>query len=294
MLLYDRSASNRRSSWILIIAFVIIIIALGSVIGTLTGYGSIITVFAFIFAIMMAFVGYYWSADIALKISRAVPADPVKYRHLHNVVEGISIAAGIPKPQVYIVEDPALNAFATGRDPEHSAVAVTRGLLEKMNDSELEGVLAHEMSHVKNRDIQFMTLVVVLVGVITLISDIFLRSFFWGRGSNERGNAGLILLAIGIVLAVLAPLFATLIRLAISRKREYLADVDGVLLTRYPQGLINALQKLKADERPVASATGATAHLWIDNPLKNTFYSNLFSTHPPIDDRIKALQNLRP
>ncbi len=292
MLLYDRSDMNRRNSWILMIAFVIIIIALGSLIGTLTGWGFGVTVIAFVFAMIMTFVGYYWSADISLKLSGAKPADERTFKHLHHVVEGLAIAAGISKPKVYIIDDPALNAFATGRDPEHSAIAVTRGLLEKLEDSELEGVIAHEMSHVKNRDIQFMTLVVVLVGVITLISDFFIRGFLWGRGNNNNRHS-LYLLVIGIVLAILAPIIATLIKLAISRKREFLADSDGVLLTRYPDGLINALKKLKADERPVATATGATAHLYIDNPLKAGMWGNMFSTHPPIEARIKALQDLR-
>ncbi len=218
---------------------------------------------------------------------------------VHNIIENLAITAGIPKPRIFIVNSPQPNAFATGRDPEHAVVAVTSGILEIMNRTELEGVLAHEMSHIGNRDMLVSTVVVVLVGVIQLLADIFLRSMRWGVISNdrERGQAGLIFLLIGIAFAILAPIAAVLIQLSVSRKREYLADASGVLLTRYPEGLASALEKLARDNTPMRQASHATAHLWLDDPYQGKektvgWFARLFMTHPPIEDRIKKLREM--
>jgi len=243
----------------------------------------------------------YWQSDkIVIMTTGAKPLLNQAAPELHNIVENLAITAGIPKPRIYIVEAPQPNAFATGRDPEHAIVAVTSGILQIMNKTELEGVLAHEMSHIGNRDMLVSTVVVVLVGVIQLLSDIFLRSMRFGfRGNNDRngGQAGAIFLLIGIALAILAPIAAILIQLAVSRKREYLADASGVLLTRYPEGLASALQKLAQDNTPMRQASHATAHLWLDDPYQGKqktigWFSKLFMTHPPIEDRIKKLREM--
>ena len=218
------------------------------------------------------------------------------YRELYNIVENLCITAGLPVPKIYLMSDSALNAFATGRDSEHAVVAVTSGLLEKLDRSEMEGVIAHELSHIGNRDMLLSTVVVVLVGFIALLSDFFLRSMFWrgmGGGNNrDRGQAGGIMMIAGIVLAILAPIATTLIQLAISRNRELLADADGALLTRYPEGLANALMKISADSRPLHAVNKATAHLYIANPMKGKKSSALFATHPPIEERIKRLREM--
>ena len=213
---------------------------------------------------------------------------------LYRLVENLSITAGLPMPKIYIINEMSLNAFATGRDPEHAVVAVTRGLLEKLNRSELEGVLAHELSHIGNRDILLQTVVVVLVGMVALLSDFFVRwSVFGGRKSNRGGGQlGGIIVLVGFLLAILSPFIATLIHMAISRKREYLADADGALLTRYPEGLASALEKISGDKTPVKAANKATAHLYISNPFKKKKVSKIFSTHPPIEKRINALRGM--
>src|SRR5690349_7234778 len=234
-------------------------------------------------------------------MSRAYPADPQQYARYHNLVEGLCIASGLPKPRLYIVDDPAPNAFATGRNPQHAAIAATTGLLEKMNRVELEGVLAHELSHIKNYDILVSTIAVTMVGIIALLTDFCLRFMFWGGGrdrrdSNDGGAAGAILGILGLVLLLLAPLIAQLMQLALSRRRESLADASGVSLTRYPPGLISALKKLQDDTSVVHTASKATAHLWIEEPLdtsgshSHARFNNLFSTHPPLEERIKALE----
>ena len=242
---------------------------------------------------------------VALRMSRARPADPVEYARLHNLVEGLCIAAGLPKPRVYVIDDPAPNAFATGRDPRHAAIAVTTGLLEKMNRVELEGVLAHELSHVKNYDILVSTLAVTMVGVIVLLSDWTLRFLWWGggrrRGNRDNGGGGpaAALALVGFVLLLLSPLIAQLMQFAVSRRREALADVSGVSLTRYPPGLISALEKLREDTTVVHSSSRATAHLWIESPLARdpsegrlSRLNRLFDTHPPLGERIAALKEL--
>ena len=252
----------------------------------------------------MSAVSYWKSDTVALRMSRARPADPVEYARLHNIIEGLCIAAGLPKPRVYIVDDVAPNAFATGRDPKHAAIAVTTGLLDKMNRIELEGVLAHELSHIKNYDILVSTLAVTLVGVIALLSDWGLRFLWWGgprhRDDRNEGAGPLAFLAVlGFVLLLLTPVVARLMQFAVSRRRESLADVTGVSLTRYPPGLISALEKLRDDSTVVHSASRATAHLWIEAPTAQVasegrlaWLNRLFNTHPPLEERIEALREL--
>jgi heat shock protein HtpX len=249
-------------------------------------------------------IGSYWKSDaVALKVSRAKPADPLEYRRLYNLIEGLTIAAGLPMPRIYIVEDHAPNAFATGRNPKHAAIAVTTGLLEKMNRVELEGVLAHELSHIKNYDILVSTLAVTMVGAIALIADMAIRMLWFTGGrrdDNRDGNpAGAILAVVGFALLILAPLIARLMQFAVSRQRESLADVSGVAMTRYPPGLISALEKLRDDQTVVGSASKATAHLWIEQPTARTReegrmsrINRLFDTHPPLEERIAALKEL--
>ncbi|MFA4907288.1 MAG: zinc metalloprotease HtpX [archaeon] len=293
--IYNQISSNKWKSYLMIAAFIFVILVLGWVFGALTGSAFLGTGIAFIIAIAFSLFGYYFSDSIVLGISQAKEADPKKYQFLHNTVEGLAIAAGIPKPRVYVIEDTALNAFATGRDPKHSAIAVTSGLVETMNRVELEGVIGHEMSHIKNYDTRLMTIAVIFVSVIALMADLILRTFLWGgRGNNENkgGSIGIIIIVAGIILAILAPLIAQLIKLAISRQREYLADASSALLTRYPKGLASALRKIQKDKEPLEAANAATAHLYIANPLKNSkgLFVNLFSTHPPIEERIKRLE----
>ena len=295
--MYEEIARNKRRSWLLILSFVLLVAALGLVFGRLTGFGYGGLVVALAIAITMALTSYYGSDKIVLTMSRAHPADPKLYPHLHNTVEGLAIAAGMPKPKVYVIDDTAPNAFATGRDPDHSVLAVTTGLLEKMDRLELEGVVAHEMSHIRNYDIRLMTLTVVLVGVVVLLSDWLLRSFWWGGRNREEGGGGgfVIVMVIGLVLAVLAPIIAQLIRLAVSRRREYLADAGGAFLTRYPAGLASALKKIAADQEPLEVANKATAHLYIAPPKQRGLrgqVKELLSTHPPVEERVKRLEDM--
>ena len=253
-----------------------------------------ILAFALVFALVMNLFSY-WNADkIALAVSGAKPADEASYRELHRLVENLSIAAGLPKPRLYIMHERAPNAFATGRDPEHAAVAVTTGLIALLDRSELEGVLAHELSHIGNRDILVSTIVVVLVGFITLLSDFFLRMSLYGGGRRGNGNAGGALALVGIVLIVLSPIIGMLIQLAVSRKREFLADASGALLTRYPDGLASALEKIARYSGKMQRANHATAHLFIANPFGQSGHvrgvlNRLFSTHPPVEERVRAL-----
>jgi heat shock protein HtpX len=282
-----------------------LVLAVAWAIDVLLGYGVVGLVIALV-AVVIGTFGAYWKSDaVALAMSHAKPAEPVEYARLHNLVEGLCIAGGLPKPRVYVINDPAPNAFATGRNPRHAAVAVTTGLLEKMNRVELEGVLAHELSHVKNYDILVSTLAVTLVGVIVLMSDFALRFMWWGgprsRDREREGGGGpqAIFALVGIALLLLAPLAARLMQFAVSRRREALADVSGVAMTRYPPGLIAALEKLKDDTTVVESSSRATAHLWIESPLARTKeegrmsrLNRLFETHPPLEERIQALKEL--
>lgn len=297
--MYEQISSNKRKSFFLVLFFLCLIFLLAWIFSELTGLGSYGLVLAVVIACAMT-IGSYWASDkIVLAISRAKPVKKEDYPHLYNVVEGLAIAAGLPKPRCYVIDDTAPNAFASGRNPKNSVIVVTKGLLEKLNRAELEGVIAHEMAHIKNYDVLVQTLAVVMVGVVVLLSDWILRSFFWGRGrrkssAKEGGNAAAIFLVVGLVLAVLSPLIAQFIRLAISRKREFLADANGALLTRYPPGLASALRKLSADKEPLEAANKATAHLYIVNPLKDIKgkVNKLFSTHPPVEKRIAALEKM--
>jgi len=297
--MYEQIASNKRKSFFLILFFLCLIFLLAWIFGELTDWGPYGLIIAALIAIAMTFGSYYSSDKIVLAISRAKPVEKKDYPYLYNVVEGLAIAAGLPKPRCYIIDDTAPNAFASGRNPKNSVIVVTKGLLEKLNRVELEGVIAHEMSHIKNYDILVQTLAVVMVGVIALLSDWILRSFLWGGGRRKRsgkggGNAAAIIIVVGLVLAVLSPLIAQFIRFAVSRKREFLADANGAFLTRYPPGLASALKKLAADKEPLEAANKATAHLYIVNPLKDIKgnVNKLFSTHPLIEERVAALEKM--
>ncbi len=299
--MYEQIARNKWKSFFLVLFFIALIFTLTWLFEEITGWGKGGLAVAVFISLAMAAGGYFGSDKIVLAISRARPATKEEYPYLYNVVEGLAIAGGIPAPRCYVIEDTAPNAFATGRNPQHSVICVTTGLLQKMNRVELEGVIAHEMSHIKNYDILLQTLVVVMVGVIALLSDWILRSFFWGggrrRGSRQKGGAagaGAILIVVGLVMAALSPLIAQLVQLAISRKREFLADASGAMLTRYPPGLASALRKIAADIEPLEAANKATAHLYIVNPLKDAkgVVNRLFSTHPPIEERITALEKM--
>jgi len=258
----------------------------------MSGYGEYAVTIAAIIAIVMSFVTYYSSDKIALSISRAKPADSNRYRQYYNIVEALYIGTGLHKPKLYVIEDDSINAFATVRNYKNSAIAVTTGALKKLNREELEGVIAHELSHIKNRDMLVMTLASVMAGFIILLSDIFLRTMWFSGGDRRRSNINVILFIIGLVLLIISPIIAQIIKLAISRKREFLADASAALITRNPIGLANALKKIKKDALPTKVATKATAHLFISNPLKDSGFSRLFSTHPPIEERIKKLEEM--
>ena len=269
------------------------------VIGAATEQGPSTGIIIFIVAIVYSFISYFWSDKIVLATSGAKEIKKKDHPELFRTVENLAIGDGIPMPRVYIINDPSPNAFATGRDPKHAAVAATTGILEKLNKAELEGVLAHELSHVKNYDTRLLAITAVLVGFISLITDMFMRNLFWGgmgRGNDRDNRAQAIFLVIGIVLAILAPIIASLIQLAVSRRREFLADASGALLTRYPEGLASALEKISKDPRPLRTASSATAHLFIVNPFKGkgiqSSLTNLFSTHPPIAERVKILRSM--
>ena len=287
----------------LIFGFVVLVVLVGVAIGYLIGGGPTASVIALVIAAVMAFTSYWKSDSIALKVSRAVPADPTTYQRLHNLVEGLCIAGGLPKPQVYVINDPAPNAFATGRNPQHAAIAVTTGLLEKMNRVELEGVIAHELSHIRNYDILVSTIAVTLVGSIAIMTDLAIRMMWWNGGrtsrDGDRNNGSNPLALFGFLLLILAPFIAKAMQAAVSRKRESLADVSACQMTRYPPGLISALEKLSADTTATHSASMATAHMWIEQPLSGVsdggklgFFHRMFNTHPPLDERIALLKEL--
>jgi heat shock protein HtpX len=296
--MYEQIASNKRRSVLVIAFFVVLIFLLAWVFEQLTGMGEGGLIIAAVIAGISAFTGYYASDKIALAISHARPVTKEEYPYLFNVVEGLAIAAGVPAPRCYVINDTAPNAFAAGRNPEHSVICVTTGLLGKLNRAELEGVVAHEMSHIKNYDIRLQTLAVVMVGIIVLLGDWIMRSVWFGgrgrRSGGDRTGAGAIFLVIGLVFAAFGPLIAQLLRLAVSRRREFLADASGAMLTRYPPGLASALRKISADTEPLEAANKATAHMYIVNPLKNLKggMNKLFSTHPPIEERIAALEKM--
>jgi len=294
--IYDAAAANRWRTVVLIAVFTAIIALLGYFVGEYfaPGGGLAALPFAFALAVGSGLASYFAGDQIILAQSRAREIGPDQEKVLHDVVETLALGLGIPTPKLYVIEDSAPNAFATGRDPRHASVAVTRGLLDKMDRTELEGVIAHELSHVGNRDIRVMLLVTILVGTVALLADWMWRSFFWTRGGRRErdGGGNAIIAVIAIALALLTPIIATLIQLAVSRQREFLADASGALLTRYPSGLASALRKIAADPEPLEVANKATASLYIANPLKDApaFFDHLFDTHPPIEERIRRLE----
>lgn len=298
--MFEEVRSNKLKSYMLIAIFIAIIAVLGGVLGLYWGLPELGLGFAVVIGIFYTLITFYSGNSIVLGTTKARPVTKEEFPHFYHAVEGLAVAGGIPAPKAYVIDDSALNAFATGRDPKHSYVVATTGLLQKLNRQELEGVIGHEMAHIKNYDIRVMMLAAVLVGVVVLISDIMLRTFLWGgagrsRNNREGGSATMALIVIGLIFAILAPVAAQLIRLAISRKREYAADAGSAILTRYPEGLANALQKIKGDPDPlVDTANRATAHLFISTPFRDQkgFLTSIFSTHPPIEDRIKRLKEM--
>ncbi len=295
MTIYNQADKNTRLTWIYITGFLVFVILVGYVFSGAMN-NSIILYIAVIFSIVMSLGSYWWSDKIVLAMSKAKPVTHENAREVYHIVENLCITAGLPVPKIYIIEDSAPNAFATGRDPKHGVICLTTGIIDKLEKTELEGVIAHELSHIGNRDILLSTVVVVLVGFITLLADWFRNWAFWGgrrrSNDNEGGQFQLILMIIAILLSVLAPIAALLMQLAISRKREFLADADGALLTRYPEGLAKALEKISADSEPLEAANRATSHLYITNPFKGKKASNLFMTHPPIEERVAALRGM--
>ena len=305
--MYEQIASNRAKTVFIIIGFVVFITAIGFALGYYLDYRGIgnnysilFMVFALILATIMSFSSYYYSDKIVLSLTRARPISREEDPRIYYMVEGLTIAAGLPMPKIYAIEDEGMNAFATGRNPKNSVVVFTRGLLNNLNDEELKGVISHELSHIKNYDILLGTIIVILVGMVTIISNIILRSFiFGGRGRRSNTSSGgnlitVIFLVVGIALLILSPIIATLIRLAISRNREFLADSTGALVSRYPAGLASALRKISSHSA-VKTANGATAHLFIANPIagkSKAFFSNLFNTHPPTEERIRRLESM--
>jgi heat shock protein HtpX len=301
MNIYANISQNKWKTWVIMILFVVFITTVCYVFGKASGASAVGYMgIGLVLSGVMSIGSYYYSDKLVLATTGAHEISEKDHPELYHIVQNLAIGDGIPMPRVYIVNDPSPNAFATGRDPKHAAVAVTSGILERLNKAELEGVIAHELSHVKNFDTRLMAITAILVGFVAIISDIFMRSMWWGGSRDERNEADArlqaLFLIIGIILAILAPLAATLIQLAVSRKREFLADASGVLLTRYPEGLATALEKIAADPRPVRTASNATAHLFIENPFKNTtskqWFTSLFNTHPPIEERIKILRSM--
>lgn len=298
MTIYDHIRANKRRTWLLMFLFVVFVAGVVELIALALGGGYIAGIIVLIVAGLFVTFSYYSASSLVLSISQAKEVKHDDNPDLYHVVENLCIGLGLPMPKIYIIDDTAPNAFATGRDPQHATVVVTSGLLQKLDKLELEGVIAHELSHVKNYDIRLMTLVVVLVGLVALLADFMLRFTWFGAGRRPinrgrgEGMAGAIILIAAIVAVILAPLVAELLRLAISRGREYLADASGALLTRYPEGLARALEKIDADTEPLEVANKATAHLYIANPLKGheSWANNLFSTHPPIKERIRRLR----
>ncbi|MDD5043511.1 MAG: M48 family metallopeptidase [Patescibacteria group bacterium] len=294
--MHDQITSNKRKTALLIIIFVIFILFLGWFFGQLYELGNFGLVIAIIISVLMSLTSYYGGDKVALWTAGAKPIAKQDNPYVYRLVENLCIAAGLQTPKIYLIPDPAPNAFATGRDPEHASIALTTGIVEKLENEELEGVIAHELSHIKNYDIRLMTIIIVLVGIIALLADWMVRFQFSGhKNNNDRGGqVGAILFIAGIILAILSPLIAKLIQLAISRKREFLADADGALLTRYPEGLARALEKISQNKTPLQGANNATAHLYIANPFGSSraYFSKLFSTHPPTEERISILRQM--
>ncbi|OGY45084.1 MAG: zinc metalloprotease HtpX [Candidatus Buchananbacteria bacterium RIFCSPHIGHO2_01_FULL_39_14] len=296
--MYNQISSNKRKTATLMVIFIAVVLFLGWTFSRLTEMGYAGLIFAAIISVLMSLASYFQGDKIALWAAGAKgPIAKNDNPYLYRLVENLTITAGLPLPKIYVIADPAINAFACGRNPAHASIAVTAGAIEKLKNEELEGVIAHELSHVKNYDILLMTAVVILVGLLALLSDWFIRVRFWGgrdRDSKSNGQIQAILLLIGVVLLILSPIIGELIKLAISRKREFLADASGALLTRYPEGLARALEKIAEQNQPLRRANNATAHLYIANPFGGAkhLFSSLFATHPPIEERIKALRQM--
>lgn len=289
--------SNVTKTYVIMSVFVSFVIIVAYMLGAALGYGTDFMWMAVIFSVISSFISYYWGDRIVLAMSGARPADRKRDFDFFTVAENLAIAAGLPKPKLYVIDDTAMNAFATGRDPQHAVVCATTGILSKLERRELEGVIAHELSHIKNFDTRLMAVVAVLVGTVAYLADMFLRSMWWGgRDRDDDRGTGQILAVVGIVLAIVTPIIATLIQLAISRRREFLADASAADLTRYPEGLARALEKLGKDREVLEAATNATAHLYIVNPFKGkqfaAWFSGLFNTHPALAERIKILRSM--
>jgi heat shock protein HtpX len=294
MTLYTQVSSNRVKTGVYLLVFLALVLLVGWAFSVYYGSPDILFI-AGVIALFQGFTSLYFSDKLALAAAKAQALDRAAYPQVYKSVENLAITAGLPMPKLYLIDDTAINAFATGRNPTNAALAITKGAIERLDKNELEGVLAHELSHVGNEDIRLMSMVMVMAGLIALISDIFFRSMWWGGGrrrssSDSSGEGGGIIIIIVIILAVLAPIAATLIQLAISRKREFMADANGVLLTRYPEGLISALRKIGGDEEKLEVANRGTAHMYFSNPLTGQALAGLFDTHPPIEARIKALE----
>lgn len=301
MNIYSQISSNKTKTWLIMGLFIVFVTTLVYIYGKASGYGLSYAGIALIISGLMTLGSYYYSGKLILTMSNAKQIQKKDYPEFFRIVENLCIATGSPMPKLYVIDDSAPNAFATGRDPKHAVVCATTGILDKLNKAELEGVLAHELSHIRNYDIRLMAIVSILVGIVALLADIFMRNLWLGSSRRDRDNEGRggvqgIFLVVGIVLAILSPIIATFIQLAISRRREFLADASGALLTRYPEGLASALEKISKDREPLEVANNATAHLYIVNPFKGknigNWFAGLFNTHPPVEERIKILRSM--
>lgn len=297
MNLYQQISTNKRKTYIIVGFFIMFVAMVGYIFGEAQGgYGTSFLPIALTFSLVTSLGSYFYGDKLVLFMNGARPADKKKDFNFYTSVENLAIASGLPMPKLYVIESNAMNAFATGRDPQHAVVCATRGLLERLDRSDIEGVIAHELSHVKNYDIRVMLIVSVLVGVVAYMADFFMRSLWWGRGNRDNKRGGGIIMVLALTVALISPFVAMLIQLAISRRREYLADASGVLLTRNPEGLADALEKIKNDSQKLETASTGTAHLFISNPFKSKnvsgFLTNLFNTHPPIEERIRILRSM--
>lgn len=300
MNIYGAITTNKWKTWLIVFLFILFVTTVGYVFGKASGYGISYAGFALILAGISSIGSYYYSDQLVLATTGAKEIKKSDNPELFHIVENLALGDGVPTPKIYIMQEEASNAFATGRDPKHAVVCVTSGILKKLNKAELEGVIAHELSHVKNFDTRLMGIVAILVGFVAIIANIFMQNLWWGniRGNDREGrnNNQSVFLVIGIVFAILSPIVATLIQLAVSRKREFLADASGAYLTRYPAALADALEKISSDTRPMKNVSNATAHLFIANPFKGKtagqWFSSLFDTHPPIEERIKILRSM--